>query len=207
MFKINKMILPKKNLFLLIVSFLACYPTGIFSENPIDAAENEVNICQTISTLVRKKYLDPTRIDPSLMLKAFCGVLERKSPSLFIRPSLQKNFCRIFNGQKLLKELPLKTRRLKDFWSSASRIMGFLKDSPEFKNKFHAGSEIFYEAATAALKTLDPHSRIYSPRHTRQFLDRTQGSRNGIGIIIFRPYEELEVLAVLEGSPAQKRRN
>jgi carboxyl-terminal processing protease len=65
-------------------------------------------------------------------------------------------------------------------------------------------TELVYGAARGAAATLDEHSVFFPPEEYESLMDSTEGEYAGIGIEIDMRDGVPEVVAVLDGSPAQK---
>jgi len=61
-----------------------------------------------------------------------------------------------------------------------------------------------YGAATGITRTLDPHSMFFDPDEYRGLVDTTEGEYAGIGVELGMRRDEIEIGAVLEGSPAHR---
>ena len=64
---------------------------------------------------------------------------------------------------------------------------------------------LVYGAIDGMLKTLDPHSSFFDPKHYAQMRERQQGSYYGLGITIQVIEGDITVMSIFEGSPAFKR--
>ena len=78
------------------------------------------------------------------------------------------------------------------------------------KEKFVNSSEIdsqkiIYGAISGMVKSLqDPYTVFFPPEETKRFIEDTKGSFEGVGMEIDIRNNQLQVIAPLEGTPAQR---
>jgi carboxyl-terminal processing protease len=65
-------------------------------------------------------------------------------------------------------------------------------------------TDLVYGAARGAVSTLDEHSTFFSPDEYDSLMDSTEGEYAGIGIEVDVQDGALEIVSVLDGSPAKK---
>src|SRR5215204_1361040 len=66
-------------------------------------------------------------------------------------------------------------------------------------------ARLVYGGIEGMLKTLDPHSSFFDPRHYAQMRERQEGRYYGLGIQIQPIDGDITVMSIFEGSPAYKR--
>ncbi len=112
--------------------------------------------------------------------------------------------------QKFISELE-KTNQLPDselvksidfslFWNVWDRISENFLNSDKIDNQ-----KMIYGAISGMVKSLgDPYTQFMTPEESKMFIDDVTGSFEGIGAEIGIRKEQLQVIAPLEGTPAQK---
>jgi len=156
---------------------------------------------QVMQQYVERLYVEPARIDPEAMVDGALRSLEREYPAvLFSRPAGSRGATLSVDGVK-------RTVEFGDTGSvagaaaaieSAVTIVGEQAGLPE------GGDDPAYAALRGVLGTLDPHSRVFTPRQMQDFQTRTRGTFGGIGIVFTVVPEGILVGEVLPATPAER---
>ncbi len=110
---------------------------------------------------------------------------------LFIGISNGKSQCPVCQPQDLDFSL---------FWEA----YGKLKEEFVNPEKFNT-QKIIYGAISGMVKSLDdPYTVFFPPEETKRFMEDVQGAFEGVGMEIGTRKGQLQVIAPLEGTPAQK---
>ena len=86
------------------------------------------------------------------------------------------------------------------FWESYNKIKEKFVDNNRIDTQ-----EIIYGAISGMVKSLDdPYTVFFSPKDTKRFIEDVQGVFEGVGMEIDIRKGQLQVIAPLEGTPAQE---
>jgi carboxyl-terminal processing protease len=150
---------------------------------------------------IRKKYVDPDRIKPRLMLLSALNYVQRDVPQVMVRATSEDEV--VVQVGKETKAFSM--ANVKGPWDVAAR----LREVFAFLMKNLEGSgvdlrELEYTACNGMLHTLDPHSVFLSPEAYRDMNVQTSGAFGGLGIVISVRDQQLTVMRPMPGTPADR---
>ncbi|MEY3013202.1 MAG: hypothetical protein RIT45_1937 [Pseudomonadota bacterium] len=148
---------------------------------------------------VRKRYVDPSRVDAAGMLRAGLMALLPAVPPLHLEDAEGGYDLRM--GEDRLHVDPAEVTDLFRLDRALLRAMRFLgaRIGPEV-----AAANLEYVAVNGMLRTLDPYSRMLDPDAWREMQTHTGGTFGGLGIRILVVDGVLTVVGVIEDSPAAR---
>lgn len=146
---------------------------------------------------VRKRYVDPDRVEPAEMLHAGLRALLPAVPPLRIETSADGYDLRM--GEERLHVDSAEITDLFRLDRALLRAMRFL--AQRLGPEVHPAN-LEYIAVNGMLRTLDPYSRMLDPDAWREMQTHTGGTFGGLGIRILVVEGVLTVVGVIEGSPA-----
>lgn len=174
-----------------------------------DAGYHELAALQVFNRVIlqlQQNYVDPSRLNPNLMLASALDSLQKSLPELLL----------IFD--KPVKESPSRVtvkiggkqqdfalNDLTNLWEMSLRLRSILRfvqdDLPADANP----RELEYDAINGMLSALDPHSVILSPELYRSMLEGNRGKFGGLGIVVRMVDGVLIVVEPVAGDvPARK---
>jgi carboxyl-terminal processing protease len=104
------------------------------------------------------------------------------------------------NSQKICEICPPQDIDFSLFWESYQKIKEKFVDTDKIDTQ-----EIVYGAISGMVKSLDdPYTVFFPPKDTKRFIEDVQGVFEGVGMEIGIRNSQLQVIAPLEGTPAQK---
>jgi carboxyl-terminal processing protease len=150
--------------------------------------------------LIRKKYVDPTRVKPRLMFLSALDQVQQEvaqvivlhdehSPTVKVRVDADERDFRVDNVQGP--------------WDVSARlreVFAFLQQ--HLKDSEVDLREVEYAACNGMLRTLDPHSVFMSPEAFEEMNLSTQGHFGGLGIVISIRDQMLTIMRPMPGTPA-----
>ncbi len=168
------------------------------SKGPYDLTQLAA-VNKTLDT-IRKKYVDPKRIDPRGMLLGALNFVqgevaqvivlhEQGSPTVRVRVETEEQEFRVDNVQGP--------------WDVAARlreVFAFLQT--HLQDADVELREVEYAACNGMLRTLDPHSVFMSPEGYREMNLSTSGHFGGLGIVISIRDQMLTIMRPMPGTPA-----
>jgi carboxyl-terminal processing protease len=166
------------------------------------AKKNNYNLSQSRlfpKTLmyIQRNYVEPNRINPKEMFKGSLDRMQTNIPEILIISNSQTSFTIIIDKAK--KKFSSSLRTLGDFWQLMKKIFIFIELN--YKGEVEL-KDIESIAIDGALKTLDPHSALFTPEFYKEFKIDTGGQFGGLGIVITSKDGQLTVIAPIEGTPA-----
>lgn len=171
---------------------------GGSAELPYDLTELRA-INATLDT-VRKKYVEPERVDPRQMfLSALDRVQMEVAPVIITHDDKSPTVkVQIFD-----KSAEFRVDNVQGPWDVAARLREvFAFIQPLLKTTKVNLPEVEYAAANGILRTLDPHSVFLSPEEFREMNVSTSGHFGGLGIVISIRDQMLTVMRPMPGTPA-----
>lgn len=152
--------------------------------------------------IVRKKYVDASRIRPREMFLAALNQIQRDvAQVIVIADSPTEVLVRVET-----KEARFRADGIQGLWDVAARLrevfvflQTHLKDNPAIDL-----AEVEYAACNGMLRTLDPHSAFLSPEGYKEMNTSTSGAFGGLGIVISLRDQLLTVMNPMEGTPASR---
>jgi carboxyl-terminal processing protease len=150
---------------------------------------------------IRKKYVDPDRIKPKLMLISALNYIQRDVPQVIVKNAGEDEVV----VQVGTESKSFSTKNVNGPWDVAAR----LREVFAFLVKNLEGSgvdlrELEYTACNGMLHTLDPHSVFLSPDAYRDMNVQTSGAFGGLGIVIAVRDQQLTVMRPMPGTPADR---
>jgi carboxyl-terminal processing protease len=101
----------------------------------------------------------------------------------------------------MLKTSPVKDMDFSLFWETYHTLEEKFVDP----DKMHDNSKLIYGAISGMVSSLDdPYTIFLDPKESKRFLDDVSGSFEGVGMEIGIRETQLQVIAPLENTPAQK---
>ena len=86
------------------------------------------------------------------------------------------------------------------FWEAYNKLQEKFVDKDRIDNQ-----KIIYSAISGMIKSLDdPYTIFFPPQDTKRFVEDVKGVFEGVGMVIDIKKGQLQVVAPLEGTPAQK---
>lgn len=158
-------------------------------------------VVQRTLELIADEYVDPKRVVPRDLLLSALNAVQRDVAQVLVQvdPQGQKATIRADD-----KEISITVADVKGPWDVLAKIRtvfafleGTLKDSPDIDLR-----EVEYAACNGMLKTLDPHSVLFSPEAYKDFSVGTSGKFGGLGIVIAIRDKMLTVMSTMAGTPA-----
>lgn len=100
----------------------------------------------------------------------------------------------------ICKSCPPQDMEFSLFWNTYHKLQEKFVDKGKFDNQ-----KLLYGAITGMVKSLDdPYTVFFDPQESKKFMDDVRGTFEGIGAEIGIKKGQLQIIAPLEGSPAQK---
>lgn len=177
--------------------FFGFSPPGTPSEGDYPL-EEAVLLSKTLQ-LIKRNYVEPSRINPNKMFEAGLNEIQRNIPEI-LSQCFPNQYCTVTVDQA--------KRRFQYPGDSLGTLRARLRDIFSFMNR-HVDAdtekkEIEYSAIDGLLAELDPHSNFLSPESYQEFQIGTEGEFGGLGIVIGLKEGLLTVMSPLEDTPAWK---
>jgi carboxyl-terminal processing protease len=160
-------------------------------------------VVQRTLELISDEYVDPKRVVPRDLLVASLNAVQRDIAQVLVQTENGGNAVRVRADDK---EIRLDISDVKGPWDvlrHVRTVFGFLetnlKDAPDIDLR-----EVEYAACNGMLRTLDPHSVLFSPEAFKDFNVTTSGKFGGLGIVISIRDKTLTVMSTMPGTPAGK---
>ncbi len=160
-------------------------------------------VVQRTLELISDEYVDPKRVDPHNMLIAALNAVQRDIAQVLVSVEPGGKEVRVRADDK---EIKLDISDVKGPWDvlrDVRTVFTFLetnlKDAPEIDLR-----DVEYAACNGMLRTLDPHSVLFSPEAFKDFSVTTSGKFGGLGIVISIRDKTLTVMSTMPGTPAGK---
>lgn len=153
---------------------------------------------------IQKRYYDKSRIQPDKMFQAGLMSLSLAIPNMLVKklkPVDQNQRVKIDVGT-LQKNFDYPVfKNLAEILVPTASIFDFVQKNYDGELTLN---ELEYAFIEGMLKSLDPHSAVFSPEIFKEFLTSTTGEYGGLGIAIGMEDDQLVVLEPFENSPATK---
>jgi carboxyl-terminal processing protease len=160
-------------------------------------------VVQRTLELISDEYVDPKRVDPRNLLVASLNAVQRDIAQVLVSQEDGGKTVRVRADDK---EIKLDISDVKGPWDVLRHVRTVftfletnLKDAPEIDLR-----EVEYAACNGMLRTLDPHSVLFSPEAFRDFNVTTSGKFGGLGIVISIRDKTLTIMSTMPGTPAGK---
>jgi carboxyl-terminal processing protease len=164
-------------------------------------ALSKAMVVQRTLELISDEYVDPKRVVPRDLLLSALNSVQRDVAQVLVQVEPGGQTAKIRADDK---EMTLRVDDVKGPWDVLAHIRTVfqfleanLKDAPEIDLR-----DIEYAACNGMLKTLDPHSVLFSPEAYKDFSVSTSGKFGGLGIVIAIRDKMLTVMNTMPGTPA-----
>lgn len=164
-------------------------------------ALSKAMVVQRTLELISDEYVDPKRVVPRDLLLASLNAVQRDVAQVLVQVDPAGNTAKIRADDK---EISISVSDVKGPWDVLAKVRtvfafleSTLKDSPDIDLR-----EVEYAACNGMLKTLDPHSVLFSPEAYKDFSVGTSGKFGGLGIVIAIRDKMLTVMNTMPGTPA-----
>ncbi len=164
-------------------------------------ALSKAMVVQRTLELISDEYVDPKRVVPRDLLLASLNAVQRDVAQVLVQVDPQGQTAKIRADDK---EISISVSDVKGPWDVLAKVRtvfafleSTLKDSPDIDLR-----EVEYAACNGMLKTLDPHSVLFSPEAYKDFSVGTSGKFGGLGIVIAIRDKMLTVMNTMPGTPA-----
>jgi len=105
-----------------------------------------------------------------------------------------------YSGKLQCKICPPEEIDFSLFWEAWNKLQDKFVDKEKFDEK-----EMVYGAISGMVKSLDdPYTVFLDPKDSKRFIEDVKGTFEGVGMEIGQKKGQLQVIAPLEGTPAQK---
>lgn len=155
---------------------------------------------------LQQNYVDPTRLDPELMIASALDNLQKNVPELlltFDRKVKERPTKVTVNISGQSREFAL--NNLENLWEMSLRLRGIFSFIQEYLPKDVKQRELEYDAINGMLSALDPHSLILSPEVYRSMAEGNRGKFGGLGIVVRMIDGVLIVVEPITGDVPAKR--
>jgi carboxyl-terminal processing protease len=158
-------------------------------------------VVQRTLELISDEYVDPKRVVPRDLLLAALNSVQRDVAQVLVQvdPGAQSAKIRVDD-----KELSIPVSDVRGPWDVLAKIRTVfaflethLKAAPDVDLR-----DVEYAACNGMLKTLDPHSVLFTPEAYKDFSVGTSGKFGGLGIVIAIRDKQLTVMNTMPGTPA-----
>jgi carboxyl-terminal processing protease len=164
-------------------------------------ALSKAMVVQRTLELIADEYVEPKRVVPRDLLLSALNAVQRDVAQVLVQVDGAGQNAKIRADDK---EMSLSIGDVKGPWDVLAKIRtvfafleATLKDSPDIDLR-----EVEYAACNGMLKTLDPHSVLFSPEAYKDFSVGTSGKFGGLGIVIAIRDKQLTVMNTMPGTPA-----
>ncbi|MFI5299696.1 MAG: MXAN_5808 family serine peptidase [Polyangiales bacterium] len=161
----------------------------------------KATMVQRTLELVVDEYVDLKRAVPKDMLLAALNSIQRDVAQVLVQIEPGGQSAKVIAEDK---SISIRVDDVAGPWDVLARLRtvltfleGSLKDSPEVDLR-----DIEYAACNGILRTLDPHSVLFTPEAYRDFNVGTSGKFGGLGIVIAIRDKMLTVMNTMPGTPA-----
>jgi carboxyl-terminal processing protease len=149
---------------------------------------------------IHRYYVDPGRVEPSRLTLAALEALESSVAEVLVQPTRGGRWVRVEAGSAV-EEFNLEVEGLWDVADRLALIFAFITEHVELTDEERTYAE--YALVDGMVETLDPHTRLLRPETLEEMNQSTQGSFGGLGIEVGTRDDEITILRVLDGTPAQ----
>jgi carboxyl-terminal processing protease len=160
----------------------------------------EVSLYSKTAQKIEDEYYETNRFIPQIFWKACIDRLQ------FILPPLElkqiENQIEIFYEGQTKGSVKISLANIKDTFKSCEDLVLFLEKTIPVDAKTIL-QESRFEVLQEGLKTLDPHTKLFTPEQTELFLQRNQNRQYGVGFMLVQDGDKMLIQSVLEGSPAE----
>ena len=201
-----------------VLLVLVEYPERGFSFRPVLLADEEANPGEPFElveasraiSLLGDHYAFQSRLQPRRMLLAALQGIEDEFDQFLVVPSIDLSRSDSL-GAEALPELievhfgdktgTFSLSSVQDLYQMAWKLMEIMTF---FQPTVAEGKELEEAAIVGLLTVLDPHSNYMTEDEYNEMRMSTQGSFGGLGIVISVRDGQLQVMSVMEGTPAAR---
>lgn len=151
---------------------------------------------------ISKYYVEPQRVDPSVMTMAGLEALEAAIPEVLVKPSGNGNGKVKVRVGTTEREFAADANALWAVGPQVREVFSFINDHASLSEDEQREAE--YAVVEGVLSTLDPHTNLLRPDAFEDMRTNTSGHFGGLGIEVGMREGELMVIRVLPGNPASK---
>jgi len=151
---------------------------------------------------IRKKYVEPNRVDPRQMFLSALDRIQMDIPPVIVTHGEKSPTVKV---QVFDQSREFRVDNVQGPWDVAARlreVFGFMQ--PYLEKTTIDLAEVEYAASNGLLRTLDPHSVFLSPEDYQEMNVSTSGHFGGLGIRISIRDQKLTVMAPMPGTPASR---
>ena len=155
---------------------------------------------------LQQNYVDPTRLDPELIIASTLDNLQKNVPELlltFDRKVKDRPTKVTVNISGQSREFAL--NGLDNLWEMSLRLRGIFSFIQEYLPADAVQRELEYDAINGMLSALDPHSLILSPEVYRSMAEGNRGKFGGLGVVVRMIDGVLIVVEPITGDVPAKR--
>ena len=170
------------------------------AEAPAEYDLTQLRAVNATLELVRKKYVDPARVEPRQMFLSALDQIQKTVAPVIISHAENDPEVRV---QVFDHERKFRVDNVQGPWDVAARmreVFVFLQE--HLRGTDIKLPEVEYAAANGMLRTLDPHSVFLSPEAVDEMNVSTSGHFGGLGIVISIRDQMLTVMRPMAGTPA-----
>lgn len=176
------------------------YSEGDYSEDELkDYVLSESNTLNRTILFVKKRYLDPTKIDSQKMFFAALNHIERSVPQVIISHDLKGEEVTV---KVEATEKSFRFPKVETVWQLSLNLRDiflFLEKNIKLKKD---QKNVELSAVEGMLTTLDPHSSLLRPSLYTEMKMNNAGKFGGLGIVISMRDGNLTVVSPIEDTPA-----
>ena len=162
----------------------------------------QVRIASRSLSHIRKRYVEPARIDPRRMLVAALHSVAHHVPQMLVRGPHEGNG--VIQAQIAGAEIAIDGRDAVDLFRLNWQLLEAMRFVGRHLPADVDASKIEYLAVNGMLATLDPYSHMLDPDQYRDMRTHTGGRFGGLGIRILTIDGVLTIVGVIEDSPAER---
>ncbi|MBQ9815908.1 MAG: PDZ domain-containing protein [Proteobacteria bacterium] len=155
---------------------------------------------------LQQNYVDPTRLDPGLMIASALDNLQKNLPELllvFDRPVKEKPTKVTVKIQGQTQTFDLSN--LGNLWEMSLKLRSILVFIQDYLPKDAKPRELEFDAINGMLSSLDPHSVILSPEFYKSMAEGNRGKFGGLGIVVRMIDGVLIIVEPIQGDVPAKR--
>lgn len=178
-------------------------PRGDVSEGRAEAlaALQQVRITSRALWHIRRRYVEPERVDPAAMLESALQALAHRVPEMLVHGSAADGLLQLRIAENRRE---IRTEGLQDLYRLSWRLLQAMRFVAANLPEDVDASHVEYVAVNGMLATLDPYSHMLDPDQYRDMRTHTGGRFGGLGIRILTLDGVLTIVGVIEGSPAER---
>ncbi|MBN1945191.1 MAG: PDZ domain-containing protein [Bradymonadales bacterium] len=165
-----------------------------------------LNILNRALLRVEKNYVEPGRIQPSVMLVYALNAIQEEIPQVvarFDRDIDEQPTQVILQVDNQYQQFDLQS--IGSLWELVFRLRGIFRFVQENLSDEDVDLRLVeYAAINGLLQTLDPHSVLLSPKVYQDMMANNRGSFGGLGIVISIRNGQLTIISPISGTPAAR---